>query len=190
MIAPTIMIPAKQLQELGFSANTGLHYQLSPSELVEQTVLRGQGVLNDTGALCIQTGEFTGRSPKDKFIVKDAVTENSVDWNNFNIPIEEKYFHQLKKKLLDYLGAKEEVWIRDAYACADPAYRLNIRVINENPWSNLFAHNMFFAPKKMNWKILNPNGISYRRRVLKQILQWMEQDNTILLFFSLHIKPF
>jgi phosphoenolpyruvate carboxykinase (ATP) len=63
MIAPTIMIPAKQLQKLGFSANTGLHYQLSPSELVEQTVLRGQGVLNDTGALCIQTGEFTGRSP-------------------------------------------------------------------------------------------------------------------------------
>lgn len=156
MTAPTIMIPAKQLQKLGFSANTGLHYQLSPSELVEQTVLRGQGVLNDTGALCIQTGEFTGRSPKDKFIVKDAVTENSVDWNNFNIPIEEKYFHQLKKKLLDYLGAKEEVWIRDAYACADPAYRLSIRVINENPWSNLFAHNMFLRPAENELENFEP----------------------------------
>jgi phosphoenolpyruvate carboxykinase (ATP) len=156
MLAPTIMIPTKQLQELGFSANTGLHYQLSPSELVEQTVLRGQGVLNDTGALCIQTGEFTGRSPKDKFIVKDAVTENSVDWNNFNIPIEEKYFHQLKKKLLDYLGAKEEVWIRDAYACADPAYRLNIRVVNENPWSNLFAHNMFLRPEENELENFEP----------------------------------
>jgi phosphoenolpyruvate carboxykinase (ATP) len=157
MIAQTIMIPAKQLQKLGFSANTGLHYQLSPSELVEQTVLRGQGVLNDTGALCIQTGEFTGRSPKDKFIVKDAVTENSVDWNNFNIPIEEKYFHQLKKKLLDYLGAKEEVWIRDAYACADPAYRLNIRVINENPWSNFFAHNMFLRPEENELENFEPD---------------------------------
>jgi phosphoenolpyruvate carboxykinase (ATP) len=156
MIAPTIMIPAKQFQKLGFSANTGLHYQLSPSELVEQTVLRGQGVLNDTGALCIQTGEFTGRSPKDKFIVKDAVTENSVDWNNFNIPIDEKYFHQLKKKLLDYLGSKEEVWVRDAYACADPAYRLNIRVINENPWSNLFAHNMFLRPEEHELENFEP----------------------------------
>ncbi|MES2373815.1 MAG: phosphoenolpyruvate carboxykinase (ATP) [Bacteroidota bacterium] len=157
MIASTTMIPLKQLQKLGFSANTGLHYQLSPSELVEQTILRGQGVLNDTGALCIQTGEFTGRSPKDKFIVKDAVTENSVDWNNFNIPIEEKYFHQLKKKLLDYLGAKEEVWIRDAYACADPAYRLNIRVINENPWSNLFAHNMFLRPEENELENFEPD---------------------------------
>lgn len=156
MIASTIMIPAKQLQALGFSANTGLHYQLSPSELVEQTVLRGQGVLNDTGALCIQTGEFTGRSPKDKFIVRDSSTENSVDWNNFNIPIEEKYFHQLKKKLLDYLGAKDEVWVRDAYACADPSYRLNIRVINENPWSNLFAHNMFLRPEESELENFEP----------------------------------
>ncbi|MDB5209531.1 MAG: pckA, partial [Sediminibacterium sp.] len=157
MIAPTIMIPAKKLQALGFSASTGLHYQLPPSELVEQTILRGQGILNDTGALCIQTGEFTGRSPKDKFIVKDAITENSVDWNNFNIPIDEKYFFQLKKKLLDYLGAKEEVWIRDAYACADPAHRLNIRVINENPWSNLFAHNMFLRPEENELENFEPD---------------------------------
>lgn len=165
MTEPTMMIPVKDLEDLGFSVNIGLHYQLTPEELVEQTVLRGQGVLNDTGALCIRTGEFTGRSPKDKFIVKDALTENTVDWNNFNIPIEEKYFHQLKKKMLDYLGAKEEVWIRDAYACADPAYRLNIRVINENPWSNLFAYNMFLRPAEnelenfeAEWHIIQAPG--------------------------------
>jgi phosphoenolpyruvate carboxykinase (ATP) len=98
MIAPTVMLSRKKLTELGLSAKTQLHYQLSPAELVEQTLLRGQGELNDTGALCIRTGEFTGRSPKDKFIVKDALTENSVDWNTFNLPVEEKYFHQLKKK--------------------------------------------------------------------------------------------
>lgn len=167
MIAPSAMIPVKDLEKLGFSATKGLHYQLSPSELVEQTVLRGQGVLNNTGALCVRTGEFTGRSPKDKFIVKDALTENTVDWNNFNIPIDEKYFHQLKKKLLDYLGSKEEVWIRDAYACANPAYRLNIRVINENPWSNLFAHNMFLRPTENElenfepeWEIIQAPGFT------------------------------
>ena len=146
MIAHPIMLSRKTILNLGFSGNTGIHYQLLPAELVEQTLLLGQGVLNDTGALCISTGEFTGRSPKDKFIVKDAITENSVDWNTFNIPVEEKYFHQLKKKLLDYLAAKEEVWIRDVYACADPAHRLTIRVINEHPWSNLFVSNMFLRP--------------------------------------------
>jgi phosphoenolpyruvate carboxykinase (ATP) len=167
MIAPTIRIPLKSLQKLGISVSTGIHYQLTPAELIEQTVLRGQGVLNDTGALCIRTGEFTGRSPKDKFIVKDAVTENSVDWNSFNIPIEEKYFHQLKKKMLDYLGSKEEIWIRDVYACADPAYRLNIRVINENPWSNLFVYNMFLRPTEnelenfeADWHIIQAPGFT------------------------------
>ena len=157
MIAPTILISRKKLLALGLSANTGIHYQLSPAELVEQTILRGQGVLNNTGALCIRTGEFTGRSPKDKFIVKDAITETSVDWNNFNIPIEDKYFHQLKKKLLDYLGSKEEIWVRDAYACADPTYRLTIRVINENPWSNLFAYNMFLRPAEKELENFEPD---------------------------------
>ena len=156
MIAPTMMMSKKKLLALGLSANNGVHYQLSPEELVEQTILRGEGVLNNTGALCIRTGEFTGRSPKDKFIVKDSITENSVDWNNFNIPIEEKYFHQLQRKMLDYLGQKEEIWIRDAYACADPTYRLNIRVINENPWSNLFAYNMFLRPVEAELENFEP----------------------------------
>lgn len=156
MIATTTMNPSEKLKALGLSGNNNIHYQLSPAELAEQSVLRGQGVLNDTGALCIQTGEFTGRSPKDKFIVKDAITENSVDWNNFNIPVEEKYFIQLKKKLLDYLGKKEEIWVRDAYACADPAHRLNIRVINENAWSNLFAYNMFLRPSEKELENFEP----------------------------------
>lgn len=165
MMAATSRIPFRELQKLGFSANTAIHYQLSPSELTEQTVLRGQGVLNDTGALCVQTGEFTGRSPKDKFIVKDALTSGTVDWNNFNISLEEKYFLKLRSKMLVYLGTKEELWVRDAYACADPAYRLNIRVINENPWSNLFAYNMFLRPKedeladfKPDWHIIQAPG--------------------------------
>jgi phosphoenolpyruvate carboxykinase (ATP) len=160
----TVMIPSKELHQLGLT-QPEFHYQLAPEVLAEQAVNRGQGVLNDTGALCINTGEFTGRSPLDKFTVKDALTENSVHWNNFNIPVEEKYFFQLKEKMLDYLNAKEEVWIRDAYACADPAYRLNIRVINENPWSNLFAYNMFLRPAEKeldkfrpDWHIIQAPG--------------------------------
>ncbi len=165
MMTSDLHFTTKPLSISGLSENTGIHYQLSPSELVEQTIVRGQGVKNDTGALCIQTGEFTGRCPKDKFIVRDAITEDAIDWNNFNIPIEEKYFHQLKKKLLNYLGSKDEVWVRDAYACADPAHRLNVRVINENPWSNLFVSNMFLRPDETElenfeaeWHIIQAPG--------------------------------
>ncbi|HEX6915275.1 MAG TPA: phosphoenolpyruvate carboxykinase (ATP) [Chitinophagaceae bacterium] len=151
----TTMIPSKELHQLGLT-QPELHYQLAPQVLVEQAVNRGQGVLNDTGALCINTGEFTGRSPLDKFTVKDASTADSVHWNNFNIPFEEKYFFQLKEKMLKYLDSKEEVWVRDAYACADPNYKLNIRVINENPWSNLFAYNMFLRPTERELENFEP----------------------------------
>ncbi len=156
MIDTTPMVPVKKLQLAGLSPETFIHYQLHPDVLVEQTVQKGQGVLNDTSALCIETGEFTGRSPKDKFIVKDAITADTVDWNQFNIPIGESYFLQLRSKLLDYLGRQEEVWVRDAYACADPAYRLRVRVINENPWSNLFAHNMFLRPEEAELENFEP----------------------------------
>lgn len=146
MSIPGIFFPEQKLIKLGLTHSDNIHYQLGPEELAAQTVARGQGVYNNTGALCINTGKFTGRCPKDKFIVEDHLTKDTVHWNDFNQPIDEKYFHILYKKMMDYLGTKEEIWVRDAYACADPAYRLNIRVINENPWSNLFAHNLFLRP--------------------------------------------
>ncbi len=141
-----IQFPKEKLSELGISEQVNIHYQLSPEELVHQSIQRNQGILNDTGALCINTGEFTGRSPLDKFIVKDEITENTIHWNNFNIPFAEEDFLNLKAKLLNHLSNKEEIWIRDSFACADSNYKLNIRVINEMPWCNLFAYNMFLRP--------------------------------------------
>lgn len=165
MSIPTINIPTEKLLQLGISEATKVHYQLTPSELVQQALDRKQGVLNNTGALCINTGEFTGRSPQDKFIVKDEITTNSVNWNNINIAIDDKYYQQLKRKVLNYLGQQGEIWVRDAYACASPDYRLNIRVLNENPWSNLFAYNMFLRPNeteltdyKVDWHIIQAPG--------------------------------
>ena len=119
MSVPTmITLPKKALVNLGLQLSSDIHYQLPPEELTQQTIQRGEGVLNNTGALVIKTGQFTGRSPKDKFTVKDAITENTVNWNDFNIPIDEKYFLQIKDKMLQYLG-KKEIWVRDCYACAD-----------------------------------------------------------------------
>lgn len=116
---------------------------------------RKEGVLNNTGALLINTGEFTGRSPKDKFIVKDAITKDTVHWNDFNLPIEASFFDNMYEKMMSYLAGKE-VWVRDCFACAEPKYRIRIRVINENPWSNLFAYNMFIRPAETQIDTFNP----------------------------------
>ena len=157
MSVSTIAIPTKGLEELGLHSTDTLHYQLSAEELVQDTLRLNQGELNNTGALVVKTGEFTGRSPKDKFIVKDEITANSVHWNEFNLPIDEKYFHCIRKKILDHLNAQPEVWVRDSYACAEPRYRLNIRVVNDNPWSNLFAYNMFLRPEDEDLENFNPD---------------------------------
>ncbi len=146
MSATTMLVPpTAALEKLGIKSTNKVHYQESPSELTQHTVSRGEGELNDTGALVIKTGEFTGRSPKDKFIVKDDITGDTVNWNDFNLPIEEKYFDQMYDKLVAHLSSRE-IWVRDCYACADPKYRLNIRVVNELPANNLFAYNMFLRP--------------------------------------------
>ncbi len=152
----TFFVPIRQLRKIGIN-NPYIHYQLSSEELTEQTLDRNEGVLNDTGALCITTGEFTGRCPKDKFIVEDKETKEHIDWNAFNIPIEEKYFSQLEDKLIKFLDNQKEIWVRDCYACADTNYQLSIRVINENPWSNLFASNMFIDPNEENIESFKPD---------------------------------
>lgn len=160
--ATLALLPRHKLMQLGLSLSDNIHYQSSPEELIEATLRLNQGILDENGALVINTGTFTGRSPKDKFIVRDSITAQTVNWNDFNIPIAEKYFDIIFKKITQYLSSKEELWIRDAYACADPDYRLNIRMVNEKPWNNLFAYNMFIRPTEEeldhfdpHWQILS-----------------------------------
>jgi phosphoenolpyruvate carboxykinase (ATP) len=145
------------LAAIGLNVATA-HWNLSPEELTKKTLELGQGELNDTGALCVSTGKFTGRSPKDKFTVKDAITEKSVDWGDVNIPFAPDAFDKLYDKVCAYLTGKE-VWVRDAYACADPKYRLNIRVVNESPWANLFCNDLFLRPTEEEIKSQNPDWL-------------------------------
>jgi phosphoenolpyruvate carboxykinase (ATP) len=156
----------KSLFTPGLRSTEKIHYQLSPEELIDDTLSMGEGVLNNTGALVVYTGEFTGRSPKDKFIVKDEITKNTINWNDVNTPIDTEYFDIIYKKVMDYLNDITDVWVRDCYACADENYRLNIRVITEKPWSNLFAHNMFLRPAEelldgfsAEWYVINVPGL-------------------------------
>jgi phosphoenolpyruvate carboxykinase (ATP) len=123
-----------------------IHYQTTVDALYEQTTSRGLGKIVDNGALWVSTGKFTGRSPENKFIVKDAITENVVDWGGFNHSIESKYFKPLYDKMLAHLETQKEVWVRDAFACAETTYQLPLRLYTELPWSALFANNMFIRP--------------------------------------------
>jgi len=134
-----------------------VHYQNSPRKLIADTLRLGEGALNDTGALVINTGEFTGRSPRDKFIVKDEVTKDTVHWNEFNNPIGPEKFDIIFKKIMDYMKQLPDIWVRDCFACADKRFRLNIRVITEKPWSNLFAYNMFQRPTEKELQNFPPD---------------------------------
>ena len=151
------------LTNLGIT-NAKVHWNLSSDELQKHALDKDQAKLTSQGAITINTGKFTGRSPLDRFIVKDSITEDTVWWGDINVPFEEEKFNQLHEKIIAYLSNKE-IYARDSYACASEEHRLNIRVVNEYPWSNLFAYNMFLRPNeeelenfKHEWLILNAPG--------------------------------
>lgn len=135
--------------------NAKVNYQLSPEELQNEAVANYNGEETSNGTLAVKTGEFTGRSPQDRFIVKDEITQDRIWWGDINIPFDSDKFQKLYDKVVNYLSEKE-VFVRDSYACADPNYKLNIRVINEYPWSNMFAYNMFLRPSDEELEHFNP----------------------------------
>ena len=118
---------------------------LSTGMLVEQSLRRGETQLASNGALVGETGKRTGRSPKDKFVVKDSVTSSKVNWGAVNQPFTSEQFDALFKRVLEYLGSKD-IFVQQLFAGADSAYRLPLQVINEYAWHNLFVHQLFVRP--------------------------------------------
>ncbi len=137
-------------------------YQLSPGELSTIALDKFEGILSSSGALAVNTGKFTGRSPKDRFIVKDKVTENQVWWNDVNIPFSVEDFDRIYTKLRSYLKDKT-LFVRDGSVCSEERYRLSVRTITETAYQNLFAHNLFLRPdgpesKNPEWTIIAAPG--------------------------------
>lgn len=122
-----------------------LYVNLPVSELIEHTLRQGLGALADNGALVVSTGEFTGRAPKDKFVVRDAFTADQIWWGDVNNPIPAEKFDILYQRVRAYLQNKT-LYVRDVFAVARPDYRLRLRVVNELPWHNLFVRNLFIEP--------------------------------------------
>ncbi|HLX91173.1 MAG TPA: phosphoenolpyruvate carboxykinase (ATP) [Puia sp.] len=167
MSSPSIALPPLKLLRLGLKSTDFIHYQETPAKLIRESIRRSQGQLCDLEALVISTGKYTGRCPKDRFIVRDVVTAESVNWNEVNQPLDEAYFDVIFKRSIEHLNKLSDIWVRDAQACADPSFRMNIRVITESPSMNLFAHNMFIRPTEdeledfePGWHIISVPGLS------------------------------
>ena len=148
----------RQLNQL--VAGGRVHRNLSAGVLVEHAIRRGEGRLAANGALVSETGKRTGRSPKDKFIVKDSLTAGQVDWGAVNQPFEPAKFDALFERVLEH-AKKQELFVQDLYAGADPKYRLPIRFINTCAWHNLFVHQLFVRPSPEELKTHSPEFIVF-----------------------------
>ncbi|WP_047983642.1 phosphoenolpyruvate carboxykinase (ATP) [Ornithinibacillus californiensis] len=143
------------LEELLTQKN--VRQNLSVASLVEKVLSRNEGILSNTGAVLATTGKYTGRSPEDKFIVKDSISESKVDWGKVNQPIEEEIFEKLYAKVIGHLKEKDEVFVFDGFAGADQNYQLPIQVINEFAWHNLFAKQLFIRPTEEQYASHDPS---------------------------------
>jgi len=169
----------------GITNAKSIYWNLTPSQLIEDTIKKNEGVLTNTGSLLIETGEFTGRSPKDRFIVCDQITENTVWWGDVNIKFTEDNFNKLLEKVNTYLINKD-IYSRDVFACADKSHQLKVRVTTEFTWSNLFANNMFIRPTNENLTNFTPdwNIICVPGFLADPNLDGTRQHNFAILNFS------
>ena len=133
------------LEKSGIINTKAIYRNLSPAELIEHALRKGEGKLSNTGALVVKTGKYTGRSAKDKFIVDTPAVHDEIAWGKVNRPIEESKFNALKAKIISYLQGKE-VFIFDGFAGGDDKYKQSFRIINELASQNLFIHQLLRRP--------------------------------------------
>ena len=129
----------------GLEPREAVNWNLSPVQLYERALERGEGRLAHMGAFTAVTTPHTGRSPGDRFIVRESLTGDTVDWDSVGAPLSEEHFSALREEVIAFLNG-QELFVRDARVGADPNHSLNVRVVNHNAWHNLFAYNMFLRP--------------------------------------------
>src|SRR5437879_5885255 len=144
---PAVRRSGAALSLAGLDPAGVVHWNLTPAELYEHAVRRGEGQIIEHGPFCAITTPHTGRSPGDKFIVREPESEGDVWWGKVNQPLAPEHFVRLREDMLRYLNG-QELFVRDVYACADPAYRLAVRFVTSNAWPALFVYNMFLRPPR------------------------------------------
>ena len=134
------------LADQGIATGAEVKANLGTAALVEEALINGEGRLAKDGPLVVETGKHTGRSAKDKFIVRDAETESTVWWGKVNVPMTPAHFGALKEDFFKALGEKDKLYVADLFGGSQPEYRVNVRVINELAWHNLFIRTMLVRP--------------------------------------------
>jgi phosphoenolpyruvate carboxykinase (ATP) len=139
--------PAFGLDKQGIAVSAKLFWNLGTAPLVEKALARGEGLLAKDGPLVVKTGSHTGRSANDKFIVRDAETENTVWWGKTNKGMTPEHFATLKADFLAHLGSKDTLFVQDLFGGSQPTHRVNVRVITELAWHSLFIRTLLVRPK-------------------------------------------
>lgn len=135
----------KSLKDLGLRELGSIFWDCTQTRLVEKVIQRNEGNFSNTGAVIVQTGKYTGRSPKDKYIVQDEQNGGNINWGDVNVPISQNDYEHLYLKAVESLRTKD-VFVQNLRAGAEPGYQLKIRVISEKAWHSLFARNLFIRP--------------------------------------------
>jgi len=139
-------VPAFTLVDQGLHTNAALHWNLLTPSLLEEAIRRNEGVLAADGPLVVETGKHTGRSAKDKYIVKDAETADTVWWGKTNVPMDPAHFAALKEDFLAEIAGRGDLFVADLFGGSQPEHRVNVRVINELAWHNLFIRTLLVRP--------------------------------------------
>ncbi len=143
------------LEQHGLRHIGAAYWNLGAAALVEHAIQRREGHLANNGALVVRTGQFTGRSPKDKFIVRDEITDSTVQWGTVNQPISEAHFDRLFARMQTFWHGRD-IFVQDCFVGADPAYTLPLRVISQYAWQSLFARQLFILPEAGNGNAHQP----------------------------------
>jgi len=143
----TDRVPRSGLDAQGIATSAEIFWNLTTAPLVEHAVRRGEGRLTKDGALLVDTGRFTGRSVKDKFVVRDATTEDTINWGAINQPMTPEHWANLKADFLLAVKDQKELYVADLFGGSQPEYRVNVRVINQMAWHNLFVRTLLVRPK-------------------------------------------
>ena len=143
----SVRVPSHDLAAQGFNVQAKLNWNLPPAPLVELAVARGEGLLAKDGPFVVETGKHTGRSAQDKFIVRDAETENTVWWGKVNKPMSPEHFAALKADFLAHLGTKDELFVQDLYGGSQPSHRVQVRVVTELAWHSMFIRTLLVRPE-------------------------------------------
>jgi phosphoenolpyruvate carboxykinase (ATP) len=143
----SVRVSSHDLAAQGFDVKAKLNWNLTPAALVEIAVSRGEGIIAKDGPLVVETGRHTGRSANDKFIVRDAETENSVWWGKVNKAMTPEHFAALKKDFLAHLATKDELFVQDLYGGSQPTHRVQVRIVTELAWHSMFVHTLLVRPE-------------------------------------------